>query len=293
MNNKDLILKVPDIIDKDNNYYIFKGLLFNLDAKEVCDIFDFKFKFCILKENLLLNKILSDLNIYADTNSRMHGPIIRSVNLKNQKIYIPLFKKLLNKIQKTTDYRKNQKLAKFLYRICPAMPNAWQKKLIEYFLSSNFRSNQNRALESLELNWDSSFSKNVITAWGDGDYSTALNLIIKKIDKEYFSDDLLKLIEDYFEEIGAGEDDFFENSYEDRNLRNKFYSRFTDRYSKEIADLKIKDPISYIFIQKDANESIDQDFAVKVYNENSHARTYLPRVYAEMGLSDVIDSLIK
>ncbi len=293
MDIKELILKVPEVTIKDDNYYIFKGLLLSLDAKEVCDIFDFKFKFGNLKEELILNKILFDLNIYADTSNRMHGPILRSVNLKNQKIYISLFKKLLNKIQKTTDYRKNQKLAKFLYRICPAMSNVWQKKLVDYFLSSSFRSNQNRALESLGLNWDDYFSKKVIAAWDNGGYFTALELIIKKIDKEYFGEELLKSIECYFEEIGASEDDFFENSYEDRNLRNKFYSRFTDRYSKEIADLKINDPISYIFIQKDAKGIIDPDFAVKTYNENSRARMYLPRVYAEMGLSDVIDSIIK
>lgn len=293
MNNKELIFKVPITISKDDNYYIFKGLLLNLDAKEVCSIFDFKFKFGGLKEDLILNKILLDLNIYADASNRIHGPILRSVNLKNQKIYILLFKKLLNKIKKTTDYRKNQKMAKFLYRICPAMPSVWQKKLVEYFLSSSFRSNQNRSLEFLGLNWDGYFTKNVIAAWENGGYFKALELIIKKVDKDYFSDGLLKSIDDYFKEIGASEDDFFENSYEDRNLRNKFYSRFTDRYYKEILDLKINDPISYIFIQKDANGSIDKNFAIKIYNEHSRARMYLPRVYAEMGLGDVIDNLIK
>jgi len=293
MNNKELIFKVPVTISKDDNYYIFKGLLLNLDATEVCSIFDFKFKFGSLKEDLILNKILLDLNIYADTSNRIHGPILRSINLKNQKIYISLFKKLLNKIKKTTDYRKNQKVAKFLYRICPAMPSVWQKKLVEYFLSSSFRSNQNRALEFLGLNWDGYFTKNVIAAWDNGGYFKALELIIKKVDKDYFSDGLLKSIDDYFENMGSSEDDFFENSYEDRNLRNKFYSRFTDRYFKEILDLKIKDPISYIFIQKDAKGSIDKDFAIKIYNEHSRARMYLPRVYAEMGMIDVIDNLIK
>lgn len=293
MDNKDLILKVPDFVDKNDNYYIFKGLSLNLSAKEVCDIFDFKFKFGKLKEELILNKILLDLNIYINASNRINGPILRSVNLKNQKIYISLFKKLLKKIQKTTDYRKNQKIAKFLYRICPAMPNLWQKKLIEYFLSSGFRGNQNRALEFLGLNWDDDFSKKVIDAWDNGGYFSALRLIIKKIDKEYFNEDLFKSIECYFEEVGASEDDLFENSYEDRNLRNKFYSRFTDRYSEVISDLKTKDPISYIFVQKDARRSIDSDFAIKVYNENKRARMYLPRVYAEMGLSDVINDLIK
>jgi len=293
MNNKELILKVTSTAIKDDNYYIFKGLLLSLDAKEICDIFDFEFKFGSLKEELILNKILFDLNIYADTRTRMHGPILRSVNLKNQKIYISLFKKLLNKIRKTTDYRKNQKIAKFLYRICPAMPNVWQKKLVEYFLSSGFRSNQNRALEFLELNWDEYFSEKVIAAWNDRGYFKALELIIKKINNSYFNEDLLKSIECYFKEAGASEDDFFENSYEDRNLRNKFYSRFTDRYYKEITDLKTKDPISYIFIQKDAKGIIDSDFAVKIYTDNSRARMYLPRVYAEMGLSDVINRIIK
>ena len=239
MDNKDLILKIPNLVDKSDNYYIFKGLLLNLDAKDVRDIFDFKFKFGNLKEELILNKILFDLNIFVDTSNRIHGPILRSVNLKNQKIYISLFKKLIKKIQKTTDYRKNQKMAKFLYRICPAMPGIWKKKLVEYFLFSSFRSNKNRALEYLGLNWDDDFSKEVIDAWYGGGYFTALELIINKIGKEYFSEDLLKSIERYFEEVAADEDDFFENSYEDKKLRNKFYSRFTDRYSKEILDLKI------------------------------------------------------
>ena len=93
MDNKDLILKIPNLVDKSDNYYIFKGLLLNLDAKDVRDIFDFKFKFGNLKEELILNKILFDLNIFVDTSNRIHGPILRSVNLKNQKIYISLFKK--------------------------------------------------------------------------------------------------------------------------------------------------------------------------------------------------------
>jgi hypothetical protein len=273
MNESDLLLKIGPIFEKDDRYYFFKGVLSTFNAKNTCKLLDNQLKQDSFKRQLILDKILKDL-----------------IDLENRDLYLSVFKEMLVLIARTKDYRKNQGYAKFLYRMYPAMPILWQKKLIKYFISSDFKHNQRRALEYLDKNWDENFSSDVIKLWTNGNYELALKLIIWKVDKESLSADIFNSINTYF--IKIQEDDYFNYDYSAKILRNKFYSRFIQECSKEVDKLKKNDPISYIFIQKEAGRKIDLDFAIKVYKNNSNARKYLPRWYSEMGMEDVLGVIL-
>lgn len=288
MSKNDLLEKISSITDKNDKYYFFKNVLMTLNAKDVCSIFDIKLKQDSFKKQLILDKTLKDLNVYLDIRTKSYI-VSANVNLDNRKVYLSIYRKMLVLISKTSKYRKNQEYAKFLYRMCPAMPGTWQKKLIQYFLSSNFKSNQRRALEFLNRNWDGDFSNDILRLWMENYYELALKLIVWKMDDKFLSQDVFDSIVDYFRE--SQDDDYFEYDYSLKILRNKFYSRFYKKSLKEISGLKEKDPISYIFIQKESGHKIDTKFAIRMYNENMNARKYLPRWYSEMGLFGVLASI--
>lgn len=288
MSKNDLLGSVDIITDKNDKYYFFKNVLTTLNSKDVCGLFDIKLRQDPFKKQLILDKILKDLDVYLDVRTKSYI-VSANVNLDNRKIYLSIYKKMLNLITKTNEYRKNQEYAKFLYRMYPAMPSVWQKKLIQCFISSNFKNNQKRALEILNRNWDRDFSDDILRLWIENYYELALKLIVWKIDNRLLNQNVFDSISEYFNEF---QDDDFEYDLSSKILRNKFYSRFYKKSFKEISDLKKEDPVSYIFIQKESGNKIDSDFAIRVYNENKNAKKYLPRWYAEMGMIDVLNMIL-
>lgn len=290
MDKIGLLSKISVISEKNDLYYVFKGLLFNLEPEEVCNYFDVKLSQDSYKKDLIIDKILKDLNIYQDIRTKSYGVSGGEVDKKRVRVYLTLFKKLLTRVRKAENYRFNQQYAKFLYRMCPAMPISWQKELLKYFLASEYRSNQRRALEYLSRNWDLDFSDDVIRLWCENYFDVALKVVIWRVDNKYLNSEVLKAIDEYFGE--AQDEGYFEYNYDLKILRNKFYSRFASRCADSINKIKEIDPISYIYIKKECGEMVEQGYAIKTYRDNVKGRKYLPRWYAEMGMSDVLDFII-
>lgn len=289
-NKKELIKSISNLTTKDDTFYLYKGLVSNLNPLDASELMIHSFKTDSLKQDILLKKIQNDLGYEFGQSWSQHHLNTKKVNTVTKNQYIKIFIKFLKLINKTNIYSEHQFYAKFLYRTYEAMPVQYQNKLVKYFVSSRYSTDHKRALEIINKNWDDSYSQVVIDFWSVYQYETALLLVINKVSDKFFDSELLNSIFVYFKESSENGD--FEYNFKLRKLRNKFYSRFYKNYNSEINLLKKTEPISFIDINRCLKKKIDKDFAIKIYKENKSARRYLPNWYAEMDMLDVLSVLL-
>lgn len=267
MNGITLLKKIGEVTEKNEIYYILKGILTNLSPDEIYRFLDFKFEQNVLIRDLIFRKISRDIEL-----NKAGG-------------YEKLFNKLLTIFDSLPTYHKKQACAKFLYGMFPGMSEKKQKELARLLLKSKYVNDQKRAYWILRKVWDKSFIKLAIKSLKKFESPEILYLLVYKlpIDELRKNSDLIYnlLTED------------LEYDFHSKILRNIFLAKVSNKYSKEISKLKNKDPISYIFIQKEMGSKVDPDYALKAYRGYDRSIYFMPKWFAEMKMWKELDEIIK
>ena len=261
MNKIETIKNYGKIVEKDNNYFIFSGLLSCLDPQETLDAFNFNFDSGILKRKLFIYKITSDIK--------------KGI----QKLHINFFEKLLNTIYSLGTYHKKQACSQFLFDLFDYLSSSQQDQFIKYLLLSQYKNDRGRAYDLLSIHWNSEYKKILEKAFLEFSDFQAIDLLIEKMSPEF----LFKNIDQIYP--------FFLDEYldfEELKLRNKLLIKVS-KFVKDtlIRKLKGKDPISYIYIAKESNLKVDEKFAFELFCKHSYKKNLISW-YGQMGLWDTI-----
>lgn len=263
MNEIDFLHSFPEIKEKDNKYYLFLGIVSGLNGLETVEIIDSCLNQDIFKRKVLLSKILTSAASWP-----------KSIN-------DILFNKIFSSLGVLNSYFKKESASMILVSLCPYISAINQKKLLLFFLKSDYKNNRKRAYAYLLENWSQQYQGDVEEAWKAYDDEEIINLLINKMPREF-------LLE-YFEKISSNfEEEDLDYDFHLKILRNRFYSRIAKDIPAELEKLKSKDPISFIFVMKECGKKIDPKWAVEIYRKLPQSRKYLPRWYAEMGLWEEI-----
>lgn len=251
----------PSFEEKDENFYLFNGVFRELSGEEVSDLLVDILDETILKRHALIKKI---------GESSMGWPL--NVN-------VLIYKQVFEVIESLDNYFKKESASKILTNIWENLPKAERNKILEYFISSTYVNNRKRAYDYLRKFWNIKTLDLVRRAFNEfGDFSLA-TLIIEKGDSQFVWEQYEALISYFSDE---------DLDFREKVLRNKLFAKVIDKIPGKIKDLKKEDPISYIFIMKEARRDIDLEWAVDFYLKEKRAYRFLPRWYAEMGMWEKI-----
>lgn len=78
-----------------------------------------------------------------------------------------------------------------------------------------------------------------------------------------------------------------EFDFEVLKLRNLYYSKIIDFIPERLLELSVEDPVSYVFIMKNANRQIPKDLALEIYEKNKSSRS-IAACYGELGQWDIL-----
>lgn len=261
MNRIKKIKEFGKIEEKNDDYFIFNGLLNCLSPQEILKAFDFDFISEILKRKLLVRKIIS------------------SIENSKKNLYIDFFEKILNNIPKLKTYHNKQACSQFLFDLYYYLSSPQQDRLIKYLLLSQYKNDRIRAYSLLGDCWDKKYEsmlKKIFIKFYDFE---ALDLLIEKLDSKFLSKNIKNIYPLFSEEYLP---------FEELKLRNKLlikiYKSVKDTLIKE---LKEKDPISYIFIAKECGLKVDEAFAFELFKKNSYKKNLISW-YGQIGLWDTI-----
>lgn len=260
----DYIKDFDEIVNKDSNYFIFNGLLECLTPEEVCLVVESLIKKGINKRKLIAKKLNKDLKI------------------NNKECHEKLFKKLLKNIDSLSTYYQKEFVSLILVDLASYMKPILQEELVKYFLNSRYINNRKRAYWFISKNWDKKFSTLIVDSWKKYYDEKILYLLITKVDKKILFENF-----DSINEMFADAEDFFDTKV----LRNYFYVNIAEFIPKIIESLKDKDPISYIFINKQIGNKIDIEYAKRIYKNNSQSQRYLAYWYGQMGMWKLLQEL--
>jgi len=262
MDKINIIKNYRNFNEKNEDYYIFSGLLNSLEPQELIKSFDCSFILRKLKRKVFVYKIIFDVK-----------------NGHSQE-YEQFFRNLLNNISSLDSYHKKQASSQFLTDLYEYIPSDLQNELIDYLLFSNYINDRKRGYNLLAIYWRDSFKKILEKAFLEYLDFDALDIIIDKMSPKFLYKNYSTLNEFF-------PDEELEYDFELLKLRNKFLIKIFDFAKKSILpDLKQKDPISYIFIMKENKEKIDEDFAYNTFLNTR--RNSLIRWYGQMGLWNAI-----
>ena len=253
------ICNFPEIQEKNDNYYLFLGIISKLNSSEILEILDSCLSQDIFKRKILINKIAKT----AQTWKKIDNDTI--------------FKKTYHMFNSLDSYFKKESASIVLNTLCPYVSISNQNKLLYYFLQSNYKNNRKRAYIYLQTNWSPEYQMVVEKTWQDYNREGIISLLVAKMPKEF----LLKNFEDISSHLKEEDIDY---DFYLKIIRNKFYARVVDDISSELKKLKNKDPISFIFIMRECGKKIDPSWAMDIYKGNPQSRKYLPRWYADMDL---------
>lgn len=258
----NFIRKFPEIKEKDSKYYLYLGIVYGLNVKEISQVLDNCLEQDTFKRKIIVNKIMTSAVKWS---------------LKNND---DLFNKVFNLSNSLSLYFKKESASMILMALFPYISKNNQNKLAKNFLQSKYKNNRKRIYNHFYKNWSSNCQKIIEKAWFDFKDEESIGLVISKMPKEFlwknFDD-----ISDYFDEEELSYD-FFR-----KILRNKFYSRIYEKIPEEIEKLKNADPISYIAIKKERQEKLDINWAIEIYKQFPRSR-FLARWYSDMGLWEEI-----
>jgi hypothetical protein len=258
----NFIRNFPEIKEKKGRYYLFLGIIFGLSAKDTLTVTNDCLEQDIFKRKILLNKIMISSPEWTQKEREL------------------LFDKVYDAKDSLSSYFKKENASIILVSLFPYISKVKQDKVVDYFLQSNYKNNRKRVYKYFLDNWSPSCQKIIERAWKEFKDEEVLRLIIFKMPKEFLLDNLKEILS-YFD------DNDLVNDFYQKILRNKLYSRLYDDIPLIIKKLKKNDPISFIFIEKNRNGTIDIDWATEIYKKYSQSR-FLARWYAEMGLWEKI-----
>jgi len=262
MDKINIIKNYGNFNEKNEDYYIFSGLLNCLGPQELIKSFDYSFNLGKLKRKVFIYKIIFDIN-----------------NGHSQE-YEQFFTNLSNNISSLDSYHKKQACSQFLTDLYEYIPSDLQNELTDYLLFSNYKNDRKRGYHLLAVYWRDSFKKILEKAFLEYLDFDAVEIIIDKMSPTYLYNNYSTLNEFF-------QDEELRWDFELLKLRNKFLIKIFDFAKKSIIpDLREKDPISYIFIMKESKEKIDEDFAYNTFLNTR--RNSLITWYGQMGLWNAI-----
>jgi len=253
---------------KDDKYYLFLGMVLQLDEGEL--------------EEVVWNTF-STGDIFK-RKSIIQAMDIR-VSILNEKSVDKIIKFILRRIDTLDSYFRKESASQAIVTLIPYASSGLQKEVVSYWLTSVYINNRKRAYSFLTQYWSSKYQTMVVDVWHKFDDEAVLNILVEKSTEDFLMNNCVKLSQ----VLAVDEDDFLYD-WRKKILRNKFYVRIAKKIPEDIKLLKKTDPISYIFVMKEMGENLDPQWALTVYKDSkgSRARRYLPRWYAEMKLWDKI-----
>jgi hypothetical protein len=258
INKLKAIKKFPEIKeDEKRKYEIFFGLVLSLSFKE------------FLKN--LPDFLTKDFFKYKLAKKQIEENTFKWSTEENN----CLFRKLYSLLKSIDEYSKKERVSRILFEIYFHVSPFYQNKLLDLFLSSKYKNNRKRGYKILSKKWMENYRKKLEENWEKHEDEEIIEFFIDKLAKDFLNRNFVKIIDCF---------NFYEDylDFDRRLLRNRIYARFTDKLKTEIKEMKQKDPISFVFIKKEANEKIDPITAIKIYKETQ--KPYLLRWYGEMNL---------
>lgn len=266
MDKISIIKNYKDFKEKNNDYYVFSGLLNCLTPQELIKSFDYGFNLAKLKRKLYIYKIASDIK-------------------NNIQEYNNFFTNLLKNIRSLNSYHKKQACSQFLSELYEYFPLDLKNKLLEYLLFSTYTNDRIRGYNILFTYWTDSFKIILDKAFSKHSDLEALEIVIDKMPPLYLSSNY-NTICDFFQ------DEDLQWDFDLLKLRNKFLIKIFSFLKKDIIlNLRKKDPISYIFIMKENGKKVDEDFAYDTFLNTQ--RKSLITWYGQMGLWNTIMKINK
>lgn len=255
----NFIRDFSEIKEKDDKYYLFLGIISGLDSQEILAILDTCLTKDIFKRKILINKTLTSAQTWVtDENDA-------------------IFEKVYSLSRSLDSYFKKESASLILVGLWKSISKSNQNKLLRYFLHSNYKNNRKRAYLYLQANWSFEYQKDIEKIWKLYEDEEIIELLVSNMPENFLLRNKENIL-NYFEE------EYLEYNLSLKVLRNKFYARIYKSIPSELKILKIKDPISYIFIMKESDNKIDPLWAIEIYKNIPTSRKYLPRWFAEMNL---------
>lgn len=256
-NKLKFILSFPDFKEKGEMFNLYKGFVRCLNCDEAFSLLVDNSTIG-LKTELIINSIINKLQRLS------------KIQIEN------FFENSLSVIEKL-DWRPKSRVAKLLLKSSPFLDKKDVFKLTRYFLNSKynpFRSYGYEIIDSQNLN----LSKELLKAWNDFNDIEALELLINSQSPAK----LFSLFNEAEEILSEAKFDF-----EVLKLRNNYYSKIIDFIPKKLSELLSEDPVSYVFVMKNANKQIPKDLALEIYEKNRDSRS-IAACYGELGQWDVL-----
>jgi len=251
--------------EKDEKFYLLKGILRSFNSKEICGCLDLGFKQPILFRKLILERILEDIKKQVET------------------CHFKLFDSLLNSFNNGfLTYHQKEACSVFIYEIAIYMPPVLVDKAINDFANSNYVNDRGRAMDLIDLFWQDKYKNLLVDLFNN--FGDGFNLMIDKLSPEFLFSKLNQLLK------YLGDD--LENDFDLRVLRNKLFIKIHKYIPEKIDEIKNSDPISYIFIKKEIGEKIKAEYALDVYKKFPRSRRYLPVWYGEMKQRSALNKII-
>ncbi|HHT9105992.1 MAG TPA: hypothetical protein ACFYD7_08990 [Candidatus Wujingus californicus] len=262
MNKIDFIKNFGEITKRDENYYIFAGLINCLTPKEFFSVCDFSFKYGKLGKEIFINKNIADFN-----------------NEKTKR-YEQFFRQMFNTLPSISNYHSNQACSYFLSSVYDTLSIPLQNEFLSYSLFSKYKNDRRRAYNIISSPWKSEYKEILEKNFFKFFDLEAAEIIIDNFPASFLNKNYTTLIKFFPEE-------YLKYDFSILKLRNKMLIKIF-KYIENSIILKLKesDPVSYIYILKECDKKIDSDFAYKVFVQTK--RKSLLLWYGQMGLWNVL-----
>jgi len=255
-------------INDDSDRYLFRGFLYALTPSEICKLVPSSFYFKADKRRILNRKIELDFEE------------------KGPQQYISLFSNLIDCFDNLKTYNLKRACSTLLNVVSPYLTKSLQMKLIRVFILSEHKTIRDRAYEILSENWHPGFKKVLVKVLKKYKDFEAGVLVAEK----FGSKELKPLIKIIMAILGQEDSEYF---FELKVIRNKFYAKVSEYIPDIINKLKLSDPISYLYIQVQANKDFDKELAMKLYKIDPSSRRFIPKLLGQAGMWSELLELTK
>ena len=257
------IRNIPPLSEKNLFYYLYRGYIAALTTSQLSELILADFNHTKLEHALLLYRLEEDVS---------------SVCTKDHEI---LFERLLQRIKSIEPYLQKMRCAKFIEVLLPFVSNELQNSALDYFLKSDYRNDRRRAYKFFNNHELSGFENQLLKNWQELRDPEILPLFL-----QFPSSRIVSVFDSIFEFYGEGSAWL---DFADLVLRNRLIAQTTDITMEYVDRLKESDPISYLFAMKEANRSVDSDFAIKIFGKEK--KGFLLAWFGKMRLLDVLTKI--
>jgi hypothetical protein len=266
VNRINYIKKFSVTIDSKYKLVLLNGLLWCLSSEELEKLFDFFIKQNVGVRRIFFSRILKDKSI--------------SINIK-------LSNHIIEIIDEIDEYPKRESVSKFLFDLASKLELDDAIIIFRKLILSKFRNDRKRAINMLAKYELYSEIYYIEKSWLKYEDERLIKFILYN-SSEKFILKYQKLIEEIFEEYDEEDLMAFFNI---KILRNKYLSRTMKVNEEKIIELKDTDPISYLYIMKEANKKVEMEYAIKNFGNPSAYRHFLPVWFAKMNMWDTLVKL--